>query len=63
MTPDGARRLFADRFPLATLEVEGRGNVLVNAAFLYGLAGHELTAEELAADDPYYPLIVTVTER
>ena len=60
VTVDGARQLFADRFPLVTLEVEGRGNTLVGTAFLYGLACHELQDTEFDVDDPYNPMLVTV---
>ena len=60
VTVDGARQLFADSFPLATLEVEGRGNTLVSTAFLYGLACHELQDNEFDVDDPYNPMLVTV---
>jgi len=60
VTEAGARRLFSEWFPGDALEVRARGNVLVNAAFLYGLACHELNAAEFDADDPYYPLLVTV---
>ena len=60
VTAAGARRLFEEAWPDAVLEVRSQGNVRTNAAFLYGLASHELTAAELDADDPYFPLVVTV---
>jgi peptidoglycan/xylan/chitin deacetylase (PgdA/CDA1 family)/GT2 family glycosyltransferase/SAM-dependent methyltransferase len=56
----GVRRLFAELLPPDAFEVAGWGNVLVDAAFYFGLAAEELTAEELAAVDPYFPLIYTV---
>src|SRR5262249_16316312 len=37
VTEAGARRLFSQAFPTESLEVTSYGNVLVNAAFLYGL--------------------------
>src|SRR5262249_35298241 len=45
------------------IEVEACGNVLVNTAFLYGLACRELSRPEFDADDPYFPLLVTVRAR
>jgi peptidoglycan/xylan/chitin deacetylase (PgdA/CDA1 family)/SAM-dependent methyltransferase len=60
VTEAGARTLFSDFFPGDALDVQARGNVLVNAAFLYGLACHELDAAAFEADDPYFPLLVTV---
>jgi peptidoglycan/xylan/chitin deacetylase (PgdA/CDA1 family) len=60
VTPAGARKLFAEVFAAHTVDVRGRGSVLAGVAFSYGLAAHELTAEELATDDPFFPLLVTV---
>jgi peptidoglycan/xylan/chitin deacetylase (PgdA/CDA1 family) len=60
VTEAGARRLFGSTFPHEHLQVESRGNVLVNAAFLYGLGMGELTPEEYAFSDPYYPALITV---
>ncbi len=60
LTEAGARTLFAEFFAPDRLEVRAYGNVLVNAAFLYGLACHELTTEEFEAFDPYFPLLVSV---
>ena len=60
VTEDGAREVFSRSFPADGLDVKAKGNVLANAAFLYGLACHELTADELTTNDPYNPLLVTV---
>ena len=60
VTTDGARHMFEEFFPNATLDVEGRGNTLVTTAFLYGLGCHELSESEFAVDDPYHPTLVTV---
>jgi SAM-dependent methyltransferase len=57
-TTASMERLFADAGFDA--EVRSYGNVLSSAAFLYGLASSELTAEELAAHDPDYQLVLTV---
>jgi hypothetical protein len=35
------------------------GNVLVAAAFLYGMGAGELTEAERHENDPHYPVIVT----
>jgi SAM-dependent methyltransferase len=37
--------------------VHGFGNVLLAAAFLYGVAAEELSDEELSVNDPAYPLV------
>ena len=60
VTEAGARALVAQVFPEDLVEVRSYGNVLANAAFLYGVAAEELTAEELDVRDPYFPLLVGV---
>jgi SAM-dependent methyltransferase len=57
-TSQGTRRLFEECFD--DVRVEGHGNVLASAAFLYGYAAEELTEEQLAHHDPDYELITTV---
>jgi len=54
------RRLFGEVFGDDRVAVAAHGNVLAATAFLHGLADHELTAEELAARDCDYELIITV---
>jgi len=63
VTEAGARRLFSEVFPFHLLEVTSYGNVLVNAAFLYGLACHELGEPAFEATDAYFPLLVGVRAR
>ena len=63
VTEAGARRVFAGAFSPDAIEIEAPGNVLANAAFLYGLGSGELTAADYAASDPYYPLLITVRAR
>jgi glycosyltransferase involved in cell wall biosynthesis len=63
LTVTSARRLFAECFPTDQIEVDAHGNVLAAAAFLYGLASHELRPEEIGARDPHYPVVVTVRAR
>jgi peptidoglycan/xylan/chitin deacetylase (PgdA/CDA1 family) len=59
-TEASVRRLFAEVLPPDAVEIAGHGNVLVSAAFLYGMAVHELTREELDACDPYFPVVYTI---
>jgi SAM-dependent methyltransferase len=59
VTAAAARRLFTEQFGPA-VRVETCGNVAVTAAFLYGLAVHELAPATLDFHDPHYPLLVTV---
>jgi SAM-dependent methyltransferase len=60
-TRHSVSRLVGDVFGLENITVEDHGNVLIAAAFLYGLASHELTREELHHKDPYY--LVNITAR
>ncbi len=60
LTEASARRLFAEAFPLEAFEVETRGNVMACTAFLYGLSAEELDPADLDADDPAFPLVVTI---
>jgi SAM-dependent methyltransferase len=59
-TPATCKILFERAFPGGELEVRGRGNVLACVAFLVGMAAEELKVDELEADDPFFPLLVTV---
>jgi SAM-dependent methyltransferase len=56
-------RLFTAVFAGGDVEVAAHGNVLTACAFLYGLAAEELRRDELAHDDPCYPLVVTCRAR
>ncbi len=55
-----ARRLFEEVFPPDHLSVNAHGNVLVAAAYLYGVVTQELKREELDYHDPDYELEITV---
>ena len=59
-TEASVRRLFSAVLPAGAFDITGHGNVLASAAFLYGMAVHELTQEELDAHDPYFPVVYTV---
>lgn len=58
-TVPAARRLLAEQFG-PRVRVESWGNAATTAAFLYGLAVHELSQAALDANDPHYPLLVSV---
>lgn len=62
-TPIGLERLFASSGDWAEVEVNGFGNVLACAAFLYGIAADELSAEELADHDDRLPLVACARAR
>ena len=59
VTAAAARRLFAEQFG-TRVQVESWGNAATGASFLYGLAVHELSQAALDANDPHYPLLVSV---
>lgn len=54
------QKLFGEVFPRSQLEVKSHGNVLAAIGFLHGVGRGELTRAELDADDPDYPVIITV---
>lgn len=49
--------------PGAEIDVAGHGNVLAATAHLWGLAAEDLSSEELAANDPRFPVVVTACVR
>jgi hypothetical protein len=61
VAPYAARRMHEEHPELEHVEVEQYGNVTLALAWLYRMPTHDLTAEELAAIDPAYPLLVAVT--
>jgi hypothetical protein len=61
VAPYAARRLHEERRELERVEVEQYGNVTLALAWIYRLPANDLTEEELAAIDPAYPVLVTVT--
>jgi SAM-dependent methyltransferase len=60
LTPASARRLFEPTYAPGAVEVARHGNARAAALFLLGLAAEELSPRELEAEDPSFPLIVTV---
>lgn len=59
-TSDSAHRMFADVFGAENVEVVAYGNVLVAAAFLYGYAQQDLTAEALAHRDGSFDFLLGI---
>ena len=57
-TARSLRRLGAEAFGDANVEVESYGNVLAATGFLYGLAASDLRPAELEAHDPLYEVVV-----
>jgi hypothetical protein len=63
LSADGWRVLAARVWPGCHIEVTAYGNVLTAAAAMYGITVEELTPAELDADDPRYPVLVTIACR
>lgn len=59
-TAQALRRLLADTFPAASVEIGSHGNVHVAAAYLYGMGLPEIDPRALAYYDPQYQVINTV---
>lgn len=59
-TPASCSALFGEVFGQGQVTVDAYGNVLTAVAFLTGMACEELSHRELEAQDPYYPIIITV---
>ena len=60
LTPAACSRLFGHAFEGGSIKIGARGNVLTAVAFLMGMAAEELTTKELDAEDPHFPLVVTI---
>jgi SAM-dependent methyltransferase len=60
LSAQGWRRLLAEEWPDCELAVESHGNCLAAIAAMHGLAQEELSVEELDAEDPRYPVLVTI---
>ena len=56
-TPAGWELFLNRRLPAADVTVEGHGNLVVAIAFLEGLAPQELCPEEIAYEDPHFPVV------
>lgn len=60
---EGWRVVAARVWPDCETAVESYGNCLAAAAAMYGIAAEELTNAELDAQDPRYPVLVTIACR
>jgi SAM-dependent methyltransferase len=63
LTPAGWRLTLAREWPGCDVSVEGHGNCLAAIAAMHGLAFEELTEDELKANDPRHPVLVTIKGR
>jgi SAM-dependent methyltransferase len=59
-TTASCRALFGEVFGEPNIEVRSYGNVLTAIAFLTGISYEEISRRKLDADDPYFPVVVTV---
>jgi hypothetical protein len=57
---DGWRVITGRVWPDCETHVQSHGNCLAATAAMYGVAAEELTAQELDATDPRYPVLVTI---
>jgi SAM-dependent methyltransferase len=60
LSPGGWRFVLQDDWAGCDVSVEGHGNCLAAVATMYGLAQEELNSAELDADDPRYPVLITI---
>jgi SAM-dependent methyltransferase len=60
LSPAGWRKTLAREWAGCDIAVEGHGNCLAAIAAMHGFALEELTDEELSANDPRYPVLVTI---
>jgi SAM-dependent methyltransferase len=63
LTPASLGRLMRLSFAPDDVAIASYGNVLTAIAFLHGFAAEELHADEIAARDPQYPVIVAARAR
>ncbi len=62
-TSQAAQRLFGDVFGAANVAVASHGNHVSAHAAIAGMAAEELSDAELSANDPDYPVVITVVAR
>jgi len=60
LTKNAAKYLMAKHFDADKVLVETYGNVVAGQAFLTGLAAEELSKEEIAHNDPRFPIAITI---
>lgn len=59
-TSVSARKIFEEEFPKENVTVQGYGNVLVAASFLYGLSTDDLKKNELDYYDRNYEIVLSI---
>lgn len=62
-TGQAATRMFADVFGGSNVVVQSLGNHISAHAAVAGLAAEELSEKELAANDPDFPVVITVVAK
>ena len=60
LTDMSAKRVTEEVFGEGNVDVQTYGNVLAAAGFLFGLGPNDLTAEELAVNDPAFQMVVAI---
>jgi hypothetical protein len=60
LTPAGWKQTLAREWAGCEVSVEGYGNCLAAIAAMHGLAFEELTDDELAVNDPRFPVLVAI---
>jgi SAM-dependent methyltransferase len=60
LTVPSATALFGEAFGSAQVQARSYGNVLAAIAFLAGMAGDELSRDELDVNDPEMPVLIAV---
>lgn len=58
-TASSVNKILLEVFPSQNIEVKTHGNVLVAAAFLYGMGQGEVEKKHYEYNDPHYQLIIT----
>lgn len=59
-TDTAMRKVFAETFPGANIEIKTYGNVYIATAFLYGLGLPEINKDLLEKHDPSYQVIISI---
>ena len=57
-TPVAVARILGEHFDLGQTQILSYGNLLTATSFLYGLCAEEMRLNELAFNDPEYPIII-----
>ena len=60
MSPQGWREMLGRHWPGCEIEIQSHGNCVVAIAAMHGLTVEELTEDELRANDPRFPVLITI---